>query len=185
MSESKRHLRQALRDRRDRVAQETREIDSQQIIHKILSMREVLAAETLFVYVSFRSEVQTHGLLNQLLQLEKQVCVPFVDANDQMQAVPFVCWDDMQPDHFGVLVPKRSTPTNKIIETSIVPGLGFTTRGARLGYGKGYYDRFLAIQGSCTKIGVAFDCQIVEQMPTESFDCAMDYVVTEKRTLTI
>ena len=102
-----------------------------------------------------------------------------------MQMARFVDWDDLTPDAFGVLVPRQPAIEKKRIQAAIVPGLAFTQQGARIGYGKGHYDHFFAGGSVDTKIGIAFDCQIVEQIPTESFDQTMDYVVTEAQTLIV
>ena len=185
MSKSKRQLRQTMRACRNSMDQESRKTHSSQITEQIFALPEVLAAKTLFVYVSFRSEVQTHGLINRLLGLKKDICIPFIDSSDRMQMARFVGWDDLAIDTFGVLVPRCPQIEKKKIQAAIVPGLAFTQQGARIGYGKGHYDRFFAGSDIETKIGLAFDSQIVEQIPTESFDQTMDYVVTEAQTFIV
>jgi 5-formyltetrahydrofolate cyclo-ligase len=174
-----------MRSYRDCIDQKLRKTHSNQITENIFALPEVLAAETLFIYVSFRSEVQTHDLINRLLRLKKDIRIPFIDSSERMQMARFVDWDDLTPDAFGVLVPRQPVIEKKRIQAAIVPGLAFTQQGARIGYGKGHYDHFFAGGSVDTKIGIAFDCQIVEQIPTESFDQTMDYVVTEAQTFTI
>jgi 5-formyltetrahydrofolate cyclo-ligase len=170
-----------MRSIRDAIDQETRIIHSDQITAKLLESMEVRTAERLFIYVSFRSEVQTHSLIDELLKLNKEIFVPFIDSTNQMQAVRFSGWDGMHPDAFGVLVPRKPVIEKREIHTAIVPGLAFTTKGVRIGYGKGHYDRFFAGRPIKTRIGIAFDCQILEAIPTNRYDYPMTGVFTESQ----
>lgn len=183
MNHSKVQLRRNMRSLRDDIDPEKRQIYSDQITEKIFANPCVRKADRFFVYVSFRSEVQTHDLIERLLELNKEIYVPMIEPNDRMQMARFSGWDDMQPDAFGVLVPKNPRIEKKEMHTAIVPGLAFTASGARIGYGKGHYDRFFADHIVNTKIGIAFDCQIIKEIPTEPFDYAMDYVISESQTL--
>ena len=181
MAESKNALRRSMRVLRDQINEELLEQSSQKITEEVLGLPQILTAKVIFVYISFRSEVQTHALIDQLLERDKQVCVPFIDESDRMQAVRFDGWHNMELNPFGFLVPREAVSENRTIELSIVPGLGFTREGLRLGYGKGHYDRFFSARAGGTKVGLAFDCQIVDQIPSEPFDCPMDYVLTESQ----
>lgn len=183
MNQSKVQLRRNMRSLRDEIDREKRQIYSDQITETILATPCVRKAKRFFVYVSFRSEVQTHDLINRLLELNKDIYVPVIDSNDRMQVARFTSWDTMRPDAFGVLVPRDPMLEKEEMQVAIVPGLAFTASGARIGYGKGHYDRFFADHIVKTKIGIAFDCQIIEEIPTESFDYAMDFVISESQTL--
>ena len=172
-----------MRALRDRLDPQVRQIHSRQIAVKVLAQADVLQAERIFIYVSFRSEVDTRELIERLIQQGKEVFVPVICVADRMQMARFVGWKNMRPDSFGVLVPNPPLIERGNIDTAIVPGLAFSSDGARIGYGKGHYDRFFSQHVVETKIGIAFDCQIVNEIPTGALDCPMDWVISESRML--
>ena len=179
----KTQLRTQMRTLRDSIDPRIRSINSSQIALKLLAREDVLHADRIFVYVSFRSEVDTHSLIEKFVQEGKKVFIPVIRSKEQMQMARFVGWENMQADSFGVLVPDQPIIDQGHIDTAIVPGLAFSPDGARIGYGKGHYDRFFVHHSVETRIGIAFDCQIIEQIPTNAFDYPMDWVITESRKL--
>lgn len=179
----KTQLRTQMRTLRDSIDPRIRSINSSQIALKLLAREDVLHADRIFVYVSFRSEVDTHSLIEKFVQEGKKVFIPVIRSKEQMQMARFVGWENMQADSFGVLVPDQPIIDQGHIDTAIVPGLAFSPGGARIGYGKGHYDRFFVHHSVETRIGIAFDCQIIEQIPTNALDYPMDWVITESRTL--
>jgi 5-formyltetrahydrofolate cyclo-ligase len=88
---------------------------------------------------------------------------------------------ELHPARFGLLEPAADSPEAlpQRIDVFVVPGLGFDARGARLGYGKGFYDSALAAAPRALRIGVAFDCQIVHEIPEHAGDQRVDVIVTE------
>ena len=91
--------------------------------------------------------------------------------------------DDMKKGAYGILEPKtvRKADENNI-DVILVPGLAFDRNGGRMGFGKGYYDRLLE-SSKAVKIGLCYDFQILEKIPTESHDVPMNFVITEKEIL--
>ena len=176
-------LRTQMRSRRNSMDPKIRSRNSSQIALKLLDREDVRYAERIFIYVSFRSEVDTHSLIEKLVQGSKKIFIPVIRSNDQMQMARFTGWANMHKDSFGVLVPDFPIIEQGHIDTAIVPGLAFSSSGARIGYGKGHYDRYFAHNTVETKIGIAFDCQIIEQIPTNALDYPMDTIITESRTL--
>ncbi len=139
-------------------------------------------ARTVMCYVSMRTEVDTHLLLQTMLRDGKTVCVPLVtDRNGQMRAVIIRSWDDLKcVGSFGILEPSSEGATIEPseIDLVVVPGIAFTQSGQRLGMGGGYYDRFLA-NTQAVRIGFAFSCQIKQSLPTDVWDVTMDHLVTQ------
>ena len=172
-----------MRSRRDGMNPQVRQSHSEKIAATLLGREDVMQSERIFIYVSFRSEVDTRELIERLVEVGKDVFVPIICSNNQMEMARFAGWANMQEDSFGVLVPDHPIIDQGHIDTAIVPGLGFSSSGARIGYGKGHYDRFFAHHSVETKIGIAFDCQIIEQIPTNALDYPMDTIITESRTL--
>ena len=90
---------------------------------------------------------------------------------------------DLEPDKIGILTPKTGEILLEPIDVVITPGLGFTRKCERLGYGRGYYDRWFSKNSVKTKIGVAFEIQITDNLPVEKTDVPMDMLITEKNTI--
>lgn len=162
---------------------------SRYIVERVLQMPAFQNAKTIMVYVDFRKEVETGSLIEQGLSLGKRMVIPVCDANT-VQLTPSEIQDypgDLCPGTWGILEPKDGClqPVDPSeIDIILVPGVAFDSQGNRLGYGAGYYDRFLArVRPDALKIALAFDLQIVENACPSDHDMPMDYVVTETRVI--
>lgn len=149
------------------------------IREKLLALPEVIHAATLFCFISFADEVDTHALIRELQRLEKVVVVPKTLKTGKMAAIPLESWDTLAPDGFGILVPRSSQPITSGIDTCLTPGLGFSPAGQRLGYGRGYYDNWFAEHQVTHKIGIGYECQVREDIPVDETDVPLDMIVTE------
>ena len=182
-------LRSRHRARRDAIAPATAEAWSDRIRDHVLALPEVAAASSLFVYASDEGEVQTYTLMEDLLAMGKTVAVPrIVDrAARTMEAVPIRSIKDLTPGAFGILAPPgKSPPLNGPPGLALVPGLAFDpAMGARLGLGGGYYDRYLAEHPKTLAVGLAFEMQLIADLPAEPHDQRVGILVTETRTLRI
>lgn len=142
---------------------------------------------TLFTYVSMEKEVHTHGLIEKALRDGKRVCVPRVVPGQYMEAVPIKSLrDDLKPGFFNVLEPVADLPpiTPEEIELVIVPGLVFDREGYRIGYGGGYYDKYLQlIPEDCMTVGLVFHQLVADRIPREPHDRKVKLVITEKSVL--
>ncbi len=181
-------LRKAILKQRDRMPSGEQEEKSREILKKLLAMEEVRTAAHLFVYVSFRSEVRTAEFIKHCLSAGKTVSVPVtLVASSSLLAVKITDpAAQLQPGYCGIPEPEpawakenRVDPTS--VDVVIVPGSVFDSRGGRLGYGGGYYDRFLSGQTpGALRVALAYELQVVDQVPLEPHDQKMDRVVTEK-----
>jgi 5-formyltetrahydrofolate cyclo-ligase len=144
-----------------------------------------------FIYCSYRSEVETGLLLRHCLQEGKSVLVPkSLPEQSRLLAVAITNpATDLLPGFRGIPEPvpslvERSLLHPQSIEVSIIPGAVFAHSGHRLGYGGGYYDRFLAQEALPSyRIGLAFSLQLVEHIPVLLHDVPMDMLITEKEIL--
>ena len=174
---------QALAARRATTDRETR---SAAILQALMLQSAYSNSMRILFYVHTRDEVQTVDAIRSAMQAGKSVYVPYC-VQDQLGLFELRDFDDLAPGAFGVLEPKpnlRNEPSRKIDPTDIslviVPGVAFDRHGGRLGYGKGFYDRLLSdVRGQAELIGLAFDCQLFEEIPMEPHDVAMDLVITE------
>ncbi len=164
---------------------------SWEITQKILLLEEITNSETLFIYVDFRSEVETHILIAELLKRGKRVVVPLTLVKEK-RLLPVVITDvekDLVPGYCSIPEPRLEIRKSHMvasgeIETIILPGSVFDERGGRWGYGGGYYDRFMACDAPKAKrIGLAFDFQVVDRLSLQAHDELLDLVVTEKRMI--
>lgn len=155
------------------------------IITRLLSLEECMNAKTIFIYLSFGSEVNTHGLIRLLLN-KKEVFVPFIDKKrKEIYISELKKWSELSSGAYGILEPRkeciRKRKPNEA-EISLVPGIAFDEEGYRIGYGGGYYDKLLKKMDG-EKIGIAYDFQMLKKLPRESHDIKMDRIVTEERIL--
>ena len=140
------------------------------------SYTEFKNAKTVFCYVSYNGEVDTLDLLSEISK-EKTLVVPYcIDDDGNMIAVKINSTDDLVKGMYGILEPKKPVEFPKEeIDFVIVPGVAFSKDGYRLGYGKGYYDRFLA-DISPYKMGVVKKELLLEKLPHNEFDIKMDSI---------
>lgn len=178
------HLRQLRSTHSDRESASTR------ICERLQGLEQFRRARTILFYVSARDEVATHTALKSILEQSVQTVVPFCDG-ERLKLVLLKHFDELAAGAFGILEPLdelRNSPERVVspasVDVVLIPGLGFDSRGGRIGYGKGYYDRLLdELRSDCLKIGLAFDCQIVPEIPMEEHDQLLDLIVTETQVI--
>ncbi len=168
--------------KRDALSAKEAASKSLSIAKKALSLKEVLEAENVGSYISFRNEVSTLGLISGLVAAGKKVFVPYMDYG-KIEFTRFVSAQELAPSYYGVQEPATKIPADlSTIGVFFVPGLAFDKNGNRIGWGKGFYDKFFSahrLKGA--RIGLAFDFQVVEKIPATEHDEKMDAVVTEKK----
>lgn len=186
-SEKKSEIRDRVLRARDLLPSEERRKKSLEIAARLSFLNEFRQAKTILVYYSFRSEVETEELIRLLLKEEKTVALPLV----KQKALSFYeirdLDRDLKPGRFGIKEPveeRARALTPERIDLVILPGVAFDTEGHRLGWGAGYYDRFLkSLHEKVPLIALAFELQVVERIPAEPHDIAIDRIVTEKRVI--
>lgn len=184
LGDAKDGLRRIAMEKTLSMTEEQRQNKSSKIISRIKELEEFSRARCIMVYVSKSDEVDTTGLIEDMLRSGKRVVVPVVDRNKE-EIVPceITSLNELHPRTFGVMEPKpedaRIVNLNEI-DLAIVPGRAFDKDCNRLGRGKGYFDRFLKKLGGRIKIiGVAFSEQLFDSIPVSERDVNVDVVVTE------
>ena len=180
----KRQLRQDVAARRETQ----REVDllSQRIWEIFLALPEFVHARTVLTYLDFGGEVRTRDYVPKLWQLEKRVAAPYCMAHE-LRLFHLKNMDELAPGAWRILEPKpewRARLDRNVeaaeLDLIIVPGVAFDRKGDRLGLGKGYYDRFLRqVRPDAVKIALAFECQMVDEIPVLPHDVRMHKVITE------
>lgn len=153
---------------------------SSQIRAKLL--QRVTPNSTVFCYVAFRNEVSTTAFLEELLKRPVRVTVP-VTRGAKMEAAEIEGFHDLKEAENGIREPvsAETVPRDKI-DLAVVPGIAFDHDGNRIGYGEGYYDRFLSDFTGYT-IGVTYSDFLRDELPTDTWDIPVDAVLTENQTV--
>lgn len=145
--------------------------------------------QRLLVYVSVRDEVETNAILDDALRQLGEVVVPYCLPGHQLGLFALRETDELRTGVYGIKEPaielrKARSVEPQSLSQAILPGVAFDICGNRLGYGKGYFDRFLSrLKPDCLRIGLAFECQIVSEIPNEPHDLSVQRIVTPLRTI--
>jgi len=183
LKQAKRELRRAVIARRDALSATNRAEAGRLIRSRLMALPVVQAAGSVFCFISYASEVDTHPVIDTLLEAGRRVASPKIIDKTTMLAIPIDSREGLQPDRMGILTPIGDEPDPGPFDVAIVPGVAFTEHCERLGYGRGYYDRWLARHNVDVKIAVAFEAQIVDAIPTDETDLPVDMIVTERRLI--
>lgn len=183
--EMRKSLRNTMRTARESLSSEMVSEYSSRIVTKLCSFSEIVQSENIMCFLSIGNEIDLRPLVNQLQKDGKQVLLPRVAGKGIMSAVIYE-HDKTRKGPFGITEPEGEAFDPKKIDVVILPGLVYDYQGYRLGYGGGYYDRFLTLLRPGAFIcGVCYDFQIVETVFPHAKDVAVDWIVTEKSELVV
>jgi 5-formyltetrahydrofolate cyclo-ligase len=157
------------------------------IIRLLTELRDLREASTLMVFLSFGSEILTDDLLRWGWEAGKRMVITLCRPEDRgVTPCLLGSFAELEIGHYGIREPKaeniRPVPREEI-DAILVPAVAFDRRGYRVGYGGGYYDRFLPEIPRALRIGAAFSCQIVAEIPAGPHDVPVDWIVTEAETI--
>jgi 5-formyltetrahydrofolate cyclo-ligase len=181
MREQKENVRKILRQRKEAMIPEDRLSKSHRICRHLMEI--IRDGETVMVFTSKEKEVNTKPLIMTLFKKGNPVVVPIIVKEDVSLRLSYLRdFSALVPSTFGVPEPIGSEipAAAEDIGTIVLPMLGFDRNGGRIGYGAGYYDRFLSKNRNLRKIGIAFACQEVDSLPVDENDIRMDYIITEE-----
>lgn len=152
-------------------------ISSSIITKKVLSHPKIITSSTILIYMSYNNEVDTKEIINALLP-SKKIALPKV-INKEIKFYYINSLLELSPGYYGILEPITTNPVNNYDNTiCITPGVCFSRDGYRLGYGGGYYDRFLSKHKVYT-IGLCYKECLVDALPHESHDKQIDEIITD------
>ena len=194
---NKKELRKEILAHRDGLSQKERHEKSVQIVTSVLELEELKNANKILLYASMRSEVQTDDICYKAKLLGKEIYYPRVQGNE----MKFYSVDEgeaFEVSTFGVREPKMELakvflPKEEDVIFVLMPGVVFDQKGNRIGYGGGYYDKYLhwleqmVESENICKAAVAYECQMVDvgRIDREEHDVRPDYIVTESNIYTI
>ena len=183
----KKSLRKRMRELRSEIPARERQILSARMTAELSRQYFYQEASVIMAYASMTEEVQLYDLMKFSLDIGKRVCIPYIKGKGVMDAVELFGMDDLVVDDYSILTvceERRRVVDPSSIGCIIVPGTAFSPSGARVGMGGGHYDRFLGMSAPhAYRVVLAFDFQVVEDIPLEDFDVRVDTIITEKRTI--
>ena len=176
----KQDLRSEMLKKRLRLDSHEVQVGSSLIIQTLLDLECVKQADCVMAYSSYQNEPNLMALKHTLLDMGKQVTLPYVAENDSLIAVSYDYDSVMKSNVFGISEPVISSES-ELVEPDLVlvPGIAFDEAGNRIGYGLGYFDRFLK-ESDAYKIGICFDMQIISSIDAKPHDVRMDMIVTQR-----
>ncbi len=180
VQEEKAALRRQFRAQRTALLPEDAARWDKAIADHLLQSEAFCRADVVFCYLAVKDEVATAPIVQQALVLGKQVAAPVCGPGGQMEFKLFEGPHQLAPGRFGIAEPLESCPVAAATAHSLclVPGLAFDRQGLRLGYGGGYYDRFLP-RFAGRAVGLVRSGFLVQQLPAGRFDCKVQALVTE------
>lgn len=154
-----------------------------------MSLPEYAVASTIMFYVDVGSEVRTRDILANVLKTDKKIVVPWCNSDGELELFRLVSMEELETGMFRIPEPRESLrhlPEKQVVvgelDLIMVPGVGFDPRGARIGHGRGYYDKLLIHTRTDTSlVGLAFECQMFDEIPVAGHDVFMDKIITEDR----
>ena len=176
---SKAEIRKQIRELKRAVPLEEKLLRSEGIMRQVEALPNFQQARTVLLYWSMADEVQTHDFVNKWYK-DKVLLLPCVDGDDLVLRRYTGPECMVAGEQFGIGEPTGPAFTDlDAVELIIVPGVAFDRTGNRMGRGRGFYDRLLKCTPKALKVGVAFDFQMIDDVPVEEFDVKMDAVITE------
>ncbi|MGN0464727.1 MAG: 5-formyltetrahydrofolate cyclo-ligase [Lachnospiraceae bacterium] len=151
---------------------------------RLIQTKEFQAAKTILIYISYNGEMMTDYIIDEARRQNKIVAAPTV-LGREMEFFTFSSKEELVKEKHGILEPIPSEKT-KIREEEaliIMPGVAFDEEKNRVGYGGGFYDKYLQKHPNLKKIAIAYEFQIVDFVPTDEFDQKPDCIITEERVI--
>lgn len=157
------------------------------IFQRFINSKIYKDSNNIMIYISFDTEVNTHIIIDHIISQGKKVIVPITDSeNKKLIPSELHSMNELELGFYNILTPKKEfirvfNPDD--IDLIVVPGIVFDKKGYRIGYGGGYYDRFLKNLSSTYKISLCYDFQLIDSVPNEDYDILIDSILTEKRII--
>lgn len=182
-------LRREMITKRNALPQKMVNTKSRQILHRFLDLQLIRNRSVVMIYLDFQKEVKTGALIKHLLASDHHVLIPVTNP-DEKTLIPSRLLDpemDLVRGHFGLMEPKPGCfrPVDPAaIDLIIVPGLVFDMRGYRIGFGAGYYDRFLSSLVTRPRlVSLLYEMQLMPIIPVEPHDIPVQLLITEDQVI--
>ena len=181
-SSSKEALRKEMRRRRNDLTLTQIHEQTRKCFDNLIELPEFQKSEWIYSYMAIGSEVDTIDLICDFIRMGKKVAVPKVE-DDEIAFYEIQSIKDCRPGEFGILEPASYKAPADDPGLILLPGLAFDERGNSLGYGGGYYDKFLRSHADYPCAALAYEIQILNNLPHEEHDKPVDYIITPERII--
>ena len=187
MVKTKSDIRKEILAQRKKLSSEEVTLLSEKIINNLVSTEEYELAKDILVYCSYNNEVETRNLINIALDDDKNVYLPKVHGD----SMDFYCINDLSelvPGKMGIMEPLENDCNKyngKPYSLVIMPLSAYDKNGNRIGYGGGFYDKYLASHIAGIRIGIAFSFQEFKDIPAEETDIKLNYIINEKEVINL
>ncbi len=184
--ETKAEIRKRILEVRKGLTDEEAATKSEAIVQKVVKTPEYKEADNILLYADYCREVMTRGIFEDALLHRKRIYFPKVDKmTNTMEFYQIISLRQLERGYMDILEPREDMKMRykfqpKEDTLAVLPGVAFDISGYRLGYGKGFYDKFLANRRQISTMALAFACQIVDEIPRDMYDIKMDKIVTEE-----
>lgn len=173
----KKALRRQIREKKRAMTPEQILDASKRLAEKFLSTRQYTEAKTIYGYLPYNQEVRTELILQRALEDGKRIAVPKV-YGDEMRFIYITGFDRLENSDMGIPEPIDDEPVAEDPTALVLmPGLAFDNEGHRVGYGGGYYDKYLSQEPGHPTVALCYDFQMMPQLDTEEFDIPVDLVI--------
>jgi 5-formyltetrahydrofolate cyclo-ligase len=183
---AKEELRKRLAALRRTLQPATRSAYAKAMVEQLVAHPSFRAAQVVLAYSALKFEIDPRGAVEAAWAAGKTVALPRTLADTRELALHTYAEGDLLVESgFVIKEPLASAPVIEAsaVDVVLIPGLAFDTRGQRLGFGQGYYDRLLPQLGRATRIGLAFELSLLAEVPNAAHDMPVDFVVTERRVI--
>lgn len=180
---TKSEIRKAIQQKKKELSPEYEKMAEEACFKQVISLPEWTDAECILIYVSYNHEMGTELLIEEAFRLGKMAASPKVEGS-VMNFYVYETRNELVKSKKGILEP---VPNDKMIPDNalmIMPGVAFDENRNRIGYGGGYYDKYNAAHPHIRKVAIAYDFQILDDVPSDIYDIKPDRVITETRMIT-
>lgn len=177
--ESKKDIRRRVLEKRNQIPEKDWKERSCKIYEKVVAHPFFLSADTIYCYVDYKAEVSTKDIIERAWEYGKKVAVPKVEG-EELKFFYIQHFSDLEEGYKGILEPNKSRPANAQAALVLMPGVAFDRECKRIGYGKGFYDRFLRNHTQYRTMALAFESQMVERIPFDEYDICPEMIITEE-----
>lgn len=170
-----------LLEKRDTTSHEMIKMTSEKIRKNLKKIDAFTSAKKIAAYYPLGNEIMTQDIIQEALSQGKEVALPKV-IGKEMHFRKIKDFSSLERGTFDIMEPKENCPIMEQLDIILVPAVGMSPNGSRLGYGHGYYDRFL-LKNKIPSIALVFEKQIIKKIPYDENDALIDFIVTEDRIM--